>query len=75
VLARGFALVRATDGKPLHSAAAVTAGLPLSIEFADGRVHATADGPSAPAAPTPPAAPARPPRRGGGEGQGSLFGS
>src|SRR5882724_7536958 len=75
VLARGFALVRAADGKPLHSAAAVTAGLPLSIEFADGRVRATADGPSAPAAPTPPAAPARPPRRGGGEGQGSLFGS
>jgi exodeoxyribonuclease VII large subunit len=72
VLARGFALVRAADGRPLHSAAAVTAGLPLSIEFADGRVHATADG--APAV-TPSAAPAKPPRRGGGEGQGSLFGS
>ena len=72
VLARGFALVRAADGKPLRSAAAVTAGLQLTIEFADGRVHATADG-----APTvaPAAAPAKPPRRGGGEGQGSLFGS
>jgi len=72
VLARGFALVRAADGKPLRSAAAVMAGLQLSIEFADGRVHATADG--APAV-APAAAPAMPPRRGGGEGQGSLFGS
>jgi exodeoxyribonuclease VII large subunit len=72
VLARGFALVRAADGKPLRSAAAVTAGLQLTIEFADGRVHATADG--APAV-APAAAPAKPPRRGGGEGQGSLFGS
>jgi len=74
VLARGFALVRASDGKPLHSAAAVTSGLQLSIEFADGRVRATADGPSA-AAPMPTSAPAKPPRRGGGEGQGSLFGA
>jgi exodeoxyribonuclease VII large subunit len=72
VLARGFALVRATDGKPLHSAAAVTTGLQLTIEFADGRVHATADG--TPAI-TPAAAPAKPPRRGSGEGQGNLFGS
>jgi exodeoxyribonuclease VII large subunit len=74
VLARGFALVRAADGKPLRSATAVTAGLQLSIEFTDGRVRATADGPAAAAAPT--AAPAKPPRRGGGgEGQGSLFGA
>ena len=73
VLARGFALVRAADGKPLRSAAAVTTGLQLTIEFTDGRVRATADGPPATAAPT--AAPAKPPRRAGGEGQGSLFGS
>jgi len=73
VLARGFALVRAADGKPLRSAAAVTAGLQLTIEFTDGRVRATADGSTTAAAPTP--APAKPPRRGGGEGQGSLFGS
>jgi len=72
VLARGFALVRAADGKPLHSAAAVTTGLQLTIEFGDGRVHATADG--APAV-TPAAAPTKPPRRGSGEGQGNLFGS
>jgi exodeoxyribonuclease VII large subunit len=72
VLARGFALVRAADGKPLRSAAAVAPGLQLSIEFADGRVRATADG-SAAAAPAPTTAPAKPPRR-GGEGQGNLFG-
>jgi exodeoxyribonuclease VII large subunit len=72
VLARGFTLVRAADGKPLHSATAVTTGLQLTIEFADGRVRATADG-APTVAPTP--APAKSPRRGGGEGQGSLFGS
>jgi exodeoxyribonuclease VII large subunit len=73
VLARGFALVRAADDKPLRSAAAVTAGLRLSIEFADGRVRATADGTSA-TTPSPTAAAPKPPRR-GGEGQGNLFGS
>jgi exodeoxyribonuclease VII large subunit len=72
VLARGFALVRAADGKPLRTAAAVAPGLQLNIEFADGRVRATADGPAA-AAPAPTSAPAKPPRR-GGEGQGNLFG-
>jgi len=73
VLARGFALVRATGGKPLRSAAAVATGMQLTIEFADGRVHATADG--APAVAPPPAR-AKPSRRGGGgEGQGSLFGA
>jgi exodeoxyribonuclease VII large subunit len=73
VLARGFALVRDDEGKPLHTAAAIKAGARLGIEFADGQVHATADGPSAPAATTQAAAPAKPPRR-GGEGQGNLFG-
>jgi exodeoxyribonuclease VII large subunit len=72
VLARGFALVRAADGKPLRSAAAVTAGLPLSIEFADGRVQATATG--APAVTSATASP-KPSRRSGGEGQGNLFGA
>jgi exodeoxyribonuclease VII large subunit len=74
VLARGFALVRAADGKPLRSATAVTPGLQLNIEFADGRVRATADGPEA-SAPAPASSPAKPPRRGGGEGQGNLFGT
>jgi len=71
VLARGFALVRAADGKPLRSAAAVTPSLQLSIEFVDGRVRATADGAAAAA---PASNPAKPSRRGGGEGQGNLFG-
>jgi exodeoxyribonuclease VII large subunit len=42
VLARGYALVRDDAGHPLHNAASVTAGAALSIEFADGRVDATA---------------------------------
>jgi len=44
VLARGFALVRDGSGHPLRNAAAVGAGMRLAIEFADGRVGATADG-------------------------------
>ncbi|MTW14625.1 exodeoxyribonuclease VII large subunit [Rhodoplanes serenus] len=42
VLARGFALVRGPDDRPLRSAAAVPPGLRLSLEFADGRVAAVA---------------------------------
>lgn len=74
VLARGFALVRDADGRPLRTAAAVKAGARLNIEFADGRVRATADAPSAAAAPQS-AGPAKPPRRSSGEGQGNLFGA
>src|SRR5262249_53058523 len=44
VLSRGFALVRDQEGHPLRSAAAVTAGARLDIEFADGRVGAVAEG-------------------------------
>jgi len=44
VLARGFALVRDGAGNPLVRAAAVEPGSALSIEFADGRVGATAEG-------------------------------
>jgi exodeoxyribonuclease VII large subunit len=47
VLARGFALVRAEEGQPLRSAAAVSPGMRLDIEFADGHVHATTDGATA----------------------------
>jgi exodeoxyribonuclease VII large subunit len=43
VLARGFALVRDEHGHAVHAAASVGAGAHLSIEFADGRVGATAD--------------------------------
>ena len=44
VLARGFALVRDGAGNPLVRAAAVEPGSALTIEFADGRVGATAEG-------------------------------
>jgi exodeoxyribonuclease VII large subunit len=72
VLARGFALVRDLDGRPLRTAAVVSPGLRVDIEFSDGRVRALTEG-KAEAAPRSPAAPAKPPRRGGGPGQGSLF--
>jgi exodeoxyribonuclease VII large subunit len=84
VLARGFALVRAEGGRPLRAAAAVSPGLRLDIEFADGRVGATADGATAaggsaggtrePLAHGAVADPGRPkPRRAVNPGQGSLF--
>jgi hypothetical protein len=50
----------------------VAAGMPIEIEFADGRVNAHADGAPAPTAPrTEPAKPRG--RRGGGSGQRHLF--
>jgi exodeoxyribonuclease VII large subunit len=67
VLARGFALVRDAKGAPLRTATAVSPGLALDIEFADGRVRATAGE----ARMRPPPTRRRP--RGGGEGQGNLF--
>jgi exodeoxyribonuclease VII large subunit len=45
VLSRGFALVRDEAGLPLHHAAQVGAGEHISIEFADGRIAATAHDP------------------------------
>jgi exodeoxyribonuclease VII large subunit len=53
VLARGFALVRDGEGHAVHAAASVGPGAPLSIEFADGRVAATADADRPPAVPAP----------------------
>ena len=82
VLARGFALVRDGEGRPLRKAAGLTAGAVLGIEFADGRIAATVSGGEAPspAVPTPavetaPARPARAKRRSDGPPpqQGSLF--
>jgi exodeoxyribonuclease VII large subunit len=67
VLARGFALVRDAEGRALRAAAAVAPGARLDIEFHDGRVGATADGAGSAAKPGKRG-------RGGGEGQGSLFG-
>ncbi|MBU6456278.1 MAG: exodeoxyribonuclease VII large subunit [Bradyrhizobium sp.] len=43
VLTRGFALVRDEQGHAVHAAAAIGPGAHLSLEFADGRVAATAD--------------------------------
>jgi exodeoxyribonuclease VII large subunit len=74
VLSRGFALVRDSEGHPLRSSGAVGAGARLEIEFADGRVGATADGDYA----AQPVATSKVRSRGGGGGaggQGSLFGS
>jgi exodeoxyribonuclease VII large subunit len=82
VLARGFALVRDEAGHPLHSADSVGPNARMEIEFADGRVAATADAdrpaPAAKRAPTQskPAAqdtkPA-PKRMGKPVDQGNLF--
>jgi exodeoxyribonuclease VII large subunit len=44
VLARGFALVRDGAGHPVHSATSVRPGARLDVEFADGRIGATANG-------------------------------
>jgi exodeoxyribonuclease VII large subunit len=73
VLARGFALVRDGDGRPLRSAGAVAAGARLDLEFADGHVGATAD--ASPA--TPPKEPKprsqRPTKANPVRSQGTLF--
>jgi exodeoxyribonuclease VII large subunit len=82
VLARGFALVRDEQGHAIHAAAAVGPNARLSIEFADGRVGATADAdrPAATAATASPdkpgpreAKPAAPKRVAKPVDQGSLF--
>jgi exodeoxyribonuclease VII large subunit len=82
VLERGFALVRDGSGHPLRSAAAITPGMPLDIELADGCVGATAQsvrqaGEPAQVQPSIPASwkPRKPKTStGGSSGQGSLFG-
>jgi exodeoxyribonuclease VII large subunit len=72
VLARGFALVRDTARRPVRSATAVSSGLALEIEFADGRVGARAEGAATPL--TPPRL-GRPRKRGEPDpSQGNLFG-
>jgi len=43
VLTRGFALVRDEHGHAVHAAAGIGPGARLDLEFADGRVAATAD--------------------------------
>ena len=71
VLARGFTLVRDSAGQPLRTAAAVSPGHRLDIEFADGRVGATAQG--APTRREPVVRLGKPRKRGETPGQGSLF--
>jgi len=58
VLARGFALVRDEAGHPVHAADTIGPGARVEIEFADGRVGATADADRA--APAERRAPAQP---------------
>src|SRR5450631_1320050 len=86
VLTRGFALVRDEHGLAVHAAAGIGPGARLDLEFADGRVGATADA-DRPVAPAP--APETPPKTAAREakpatsatsrrvakpvGQGSLF--
>ncbi|WP_174802049.1 exodeoxyribonuclease VII large subunit [Martelella limonii] len=74
VLARGFAVIRDQDNRPVSRAAALAAGAPVEIEFADGRVKAvTGEGGASSGAPTPSkpkkkaSGPSKPPT------QGSLF--
>jgi exodeoxyribonuclease VII large subunit len=71
VLARGFALVRDAKGRPLRTAAAITAGMSLEIEFSDGRIGARAENGTAVEGPSAPSKPRA--RRTGTSGQGDLF--
>jgi exodeoxyribonuclease VII large subunit len=78
VLARGFALVRDLEGRPLRTAVAASAALHLDVEFSDGRVRAHTEGSPAMVTPAnqPPVLRSRSRRRrGADEGQGNLFGA
>ncbi|HYS89735.1 MAG TPA: exodeoxyribonuclease VII large subunit, partial [Bradyrhizobium sp.] len=74
----GFALVRDEHGLAVHAAASIGPGARLDLEFADGRVGATADadrpaatGPAKPVASEPKST--APKRTVKPVGQGSLF--
>ena len=71
VLGRGFALVRDTKARPLRTAAAISAGMPLEIEFSDGRIGARAENGTAVQGPSAPSKPRA--RRAGSSSQGDLF--
>jgi len=78
VLTRGFALVRDEHGLAVHAAAGIGPGARIDLEFADGRVGATADAdrpvvtsPAKPVASEPKTA--TPKRVAKPVGQGSLF--
>lgn len=70
VLQRGFALVRDESGKMVRSAAAVSAGTGIEIEFADGMLPATTNEGSEPKAAAKIKSVGKKP---GGGSQGSLF--
>jgi exodeoxyribonuclease VII large subunit len=74
VLARGFALVQDAAGHAVQSAAAVTAGAALRLQFADGQVPVTATGGAdkPPPGSTPHSA-ASAPKRKPDDKQGSLL--
>jgi len=78
VLGRGFALVRDERDRPLRFAAEIVDGARLSLEFADGRKQAIADGEAA-LRPTEVQRPVSPPKKPiekpakQKDGQGSLF--
>jgi exodeoxyribonuclease VII large subunit len=73
VLARGFALVRDGEGRPVRSAAAAAPGATLSLEFHDGHLAVTAAGEAVPkpAPPRPAPKPAAPAKA--AAGQPDLF--
>jgi exodeoxyribonuclease VII large subunit len=76
VLARGFALVRDLEGRPLRTAADAATRVRLDIEFADGRLRALPDGTlpvTSAAAPIPWRRKRRSTGGSGNPGQGSLF--
>jgi exodeoxyribonuclease VII large subunit len=74
VLARGFALVRGPDARPLRSVAAVSPGMGLDIEFADGHVGAVAETREARAPAAAPPLRRRRRRAAISPDQGNLFG-
>jgi exodeoxyribonuclease VII large subunit len=76
VLARGFALVRSPDGRPLRYAAKVSEGMRLDIDFSDGQVRARAEASIVTPVDKPPSvlrSRVRSRRGGSAPGQGSLF--
>jgi len=66
VLARGYAVVRGPDDRPVTSAAAALPGMAVALEFADGRAAAHVDDDA-------PVKRSGKPQKGGGSDQGSLF--
>ncbi len=68
VLARGFALVRDEDGKPVRLAASIAEGAKLDLEFSDGHKPAIAGPPAG-----SPSAARKPRRSSGKTAQGSLI--